>query len=109
MIKLTKVQKDNIIGIVIGTVMVIGGLWYFGVQPMYGRISAAKAATEDSRKKLHDSEDLMRKGEDIAETLRLDSAKLAKLEGGLVPDRDSYAWLINLMNTFIQSRSGINI
>jgi hypothetical protein len=37
------------------------------------------------------------------------SDKLAKREVTLAPDRDTYAWIINTINPFIQARKGVNI
>jgi len=61
------------------------------------------------QKKLRDAETLMRRGDEISGTLHSRSELLARREAGLAPDRDAYAWLINTMNNFIESRKGINI
>ncbi len=107
--KLTKEQKDQLTAIAIGVVCLIGALWYFGVQAAQKDLNGVKQKSVDMQKKLHDADTLMRRGDEIGETLKNKSELLSKREAGLAPDRDSYAWLINVMNNFIQSRKGINI
>jgi hypothetical protein len=107
--KLSKAQKDQLIGIVMGTVMLVVALWYFGVTAKQTELAATQRKTADMRKKLHDAEILMRRGDEISGTLEARSELLAKREAGLAPDRDAYVWLLDTVNTFIQSRTGVNI
>jgi Tfp pilus assembly protein PilO len=107
--KLTKAQQDQLVAIAIGTVGVIAALWWFGVKAKQQELAVTRQKTAEMQKKLHDAETVMRRGEEIGETLTNRSALLAKREAGLAPDRDAYAWLINEMNGFIQSRKGVNI
>ncbi|MGP8198820.1 MAG: hypothetical protein ACLQU4_04885 [Limisphaerales bacterium] len=108
MINLTKVQRDQLISIAIGTVGLMGVLWYFGVTSMQASLAVTERKSAEMQKKLQDAEALMKRGDEISGTLQNRSELLAKREAGLAPDRDSYAWLINTMNTFIQSRK-VNI
>ena len=107
--KITKAQRDQLIGIAVGTVALIAALWWFGVKAKQQELAGTKQKSADMQKKLHDAETLMRRGDEIGETLQSRSELLAKREAGLAPDRDAYAWLINTMNAFIQSRRGVNI
>ena len=107
--KLTKAQRDQLIGIAIGALMLMAALWYFGVTSMQRDLLVTERKSAEMQKKLRDAEALMRQGDAISGTLRSRSELLAKREAGLAPDRDAYAWLINTMNNFIESRKGINI
>jgi Tfp pilus assembly protein PilO len=107
--KLSKAQRDQLIGIAFGTVALMAALWYFGVTAMQSDLAATQRKSTEMRQKLHDAEALMRRGDEISATLHSRSELLAKREAGLAPDRDSYAWLINTVNAFIQSRKGVNI
>ena len=107
--KLSKTQRDQLLAIAMGTVVLMGVLWYFGVTAMQAELVATRRKSADMRQKLHDAEALMRRGDEISGTLQTRSDLLAKREAGLAPDRDSYAWLIDTMNNFIQSRKGVNI
>jgi hypothetical protein len=109
MIKLTKTQQDHLTGIGIGAVALVAALWWFGVKSAQTDLAGTKKKSADMEKKLHDAETLMRRGDEIGETLQTRSDLLAKREAGLAPERDTYAWLINTMNGFIQSRKGVNI
>lgn len=109
MTKLSKAQQDQLTAIGMGVVIAIGALWYFGVTAKQKELGGTRQKTAEMQKKLHDAETLMRRGDEIGETLQTRSDLLAKREAGLAPDRDSYAWLINSVNAFIQSRKGVNI
>lgn len=97
------------VALAIGAIMVIGGLWYFGVSAKQRELLATRDKSAKLEKQVHDAESLMRRGDEIGETLQAKSDLLAKREATLTPDRDSYAWLINAMNTFLQSHTNINI
>jgi Tfp pilus assembly protein PilO len=107
--KLSKTQRDQLIGIVLGTLALMAALWYFGVTAKQGQLAATRRKSAEMRQKLHDAEALMRREEEINGTLHSRSELLARREAGLAPDRDAYAWLINTVNAFIQSRKGVNI
>ena len=107
--KLSKAQRDQLLGIAIGTVALMAALWYFGVTAKQSELAATRRKSADMRQKLHEAEALMRREDEISGTLQSRSELLAKREAGLAPDRDAYAWLINTVNAFIQSRKGVNI
>jgi Tfp pilus assembly protein PilO len=107
--KLSKAQRDQLLGIAIGTVALMAILWYFGVTAKQSELAATRRKCADMRQKLHDAEALMRREDEISGTLHSRSELLARREAGLAPDRDAYAWLINTVNAFIQSRKGVNI
>jgi len=109
MIKLSKAQRDQLIGIAIGTVALIGVLYYFGVTAMNRELAATRQKSADMTRKLHDAEALIRRESEIGGTLHDRSDLLAKRESQLVPDHDAYSWLRNMMNNFTQSRSGVRI
>jgi Tfp pilus assembly protein PilO len=107
--KLTKAQREQLLAMSIGAVMLIGLLWYFGVMSMNDTLAATRKKTAKMQTTLSDAEMWIRREGDIQETLHARNEILAKREAVLAPDRDTYAWLINTMNTFLQSRKGINI
>ena len=107
--KLSKAQRDQLLGIAIGTVGLMAALWYYGVTALQSELAATRKKSAEMQQKLHDAETLMRRGDEISATLRSRSELLAGREAGLAPDRDAYAWLINTVNAFIQSRKGVNI
>lgn len=107
--KITKAQRDQLIAIGMGCVMVIGLLWYFGVTAKQDELVATQKKSAEMAKKLHDAETLMRRQGEIDTTLQARSEMLAQREAGLAPDRDAYAWLINTVNNFIAGRKNVNI
>lgn len=107
--KLSKAQRDQLIGIAFGAVALMVALWYFGVTAKEDELKHTRQKSVEMRQKLRDAETLMRQEDEISGTLQSRSELLAKREAGLAPDRDAYAWLINTMNSFIQSRKGVSI
>jgi hypothetical protein len=107
--KLTKAQRDQLICIAIGTVGLMAALWYFGVTAKQSELAVTRQKSAKMLQNLHDAEALIRRQGEIGATLTSRSELLAKREAELAPDRDTYAWLINTMNNFVQSRRGVNI
>ena len=107
--KLTKPQQDQLAALAIGAVGIIGALWYFGVSAKQHELAVTRDKSAKLEKQVHEGETLMRRGDEIGEALQTKSDLLTKREATLTPDRDSYAWLINAMNTFLQSHTNINI
>jgi hypothetical protein len=92
-----------------GTIAAMVALWYFGVTAKQGELAVTRQKSAEMLQKLRDAESLMRHADEINATLHSRGELLAQREAGLTPDRDAYAWLINTVNNFIQSRKGVNI
>ena len=107
--KLTKVQRDRMIGTAIATPILIALLWYFVVQAEQTQLQGTQKKTADIRAKLSQAENVMRQGEEIADRLQAHSTLLTNREATLAPDRDAYAWIIQTINPFILSRKGVSI
>jgi hypothetical protein len=107
--KLSKVQRDQLIGIAAATVVFMAALWYFGVLAKQSELKTTRQKSADMQQKLREAEALMRRGDEISGTLHTRSELLARREAGLAPDRDAYAWLIDTINGFVQSHKGVNI
>jgi len=109
MIKLSKQQKERLGAIAGATVIIIAGLWWFGVVAKQAQLERTRENTRTVLKTLRDAEAEMGRGVEIAAQLQARSGLLAKREATLAPDRDAYAWIIGEVNPFIQSRKGVNI
>ncbi|HEX3716363.1 MAG TPA: hypothetical protein VH595_00205 [Verrucomicrobiae bacterium] len=107
--KLSKQQQERIGAIIGGAVLIMGMLWYFGVNAKQEELRRTRENTRAVLKTLKDAEAEMTKGTEIATQLQASSQVLAKREAILAPDRDAYAWIIGEINPFIQSRKGVNI
>ncbi|HEX4122198.1 MAG TPA: hypothetical protein VH619_16395 [Verrucomicrobiae bacterium] len=109
MIKLTKQQQERLGAVAGGAVLVMGMLWYFGVNAKQDELRRTRENTRAVLKTLKDAEVEMTRGSEIAAQLQASSDVLAKREAILAPDRDAYAWIIGEINPFIQARKGVNI
>jgi hypothetical protein len=109
MIKLSKQQQERLGAIAFATVAIIAGLWYFGVMAVQAQLKRTRENTRAVQKTLKDAEVEMGRGQEIAAQLQARGELLAKREITLAPDRDAYAWVISVINPFIQSRKGVSI
>jgi hypothetical protein len=105
--KFAKMQRDQLIGIAVGTVVLVAVLWYFGVTAKQGELSKTKDNTAQTQDKLKRAESTMRQGEEIAAKLQARQELLDKREAILAPDRDAYDWIISTMKPFIDSHKGV--
>jgi hypothetical protein len=106
---LTKTQRERILGVIIGTPIVMAMLWYFVVQAEQIKLKASGQKLAGVQQKLAKAETVMRQEVAIADTLQARGDLLAKREATLAPDRDAYAWIISTINPFILNRKGVSI
>jgi hypothetical protein len=106
--KLSKAQKEQLIGITVGAVVLVAALWFFGVTAKQQELSKTEDNTAQTQDKLKRAESTMRRGEEIANKLQARRELLDKREAMLAPDRDAYAWIISTINPMIQSRKGVS-
>ena len=92
-----------------GTVALMAALWYLLVVPMQVALRKTEAAYSKHQDNLAKAQRTMRSATDIGETFSNKVELLQQRESGLAPARDTYAWIINTINPFIQSRKGVNI
>jgi hypothetical protein len=76
--KISKTQRDQLIGIAAGTVVLMGILWYVGVTAKQEELSKTEKNTAQMRDTLKRAEGTMRKGEEIAEKLEARTQLLDK-------------------------------
>jgi Tfp pilus assembly protein PilO len=108
MMKLSKAQKDQLIGISAGTVVLLALLWYFGVAAKQDELSKTEKNTAHMKDTLGAAEARIRQGEDIAVQLQARVQLLEKREAMLASNIDPYSWIISTINPFIQARKGVN-
>jgi hypothetical protein len=108
-IQLTKEQKQRLGAIVSGAVVLIAGLWIFGVKATQAELTRTRENTRSVMKTLKDAEAEMSRAYEVSAQLKARTELLEKREATLAPDRDAYAWIIGQINPFIQSRKGVNI
>ncbi len=107
--KLSKTQRDQLLAIIIGTVTLMAILWYLGVRTKQAELTRTEKKTAQMLDTLTRAENVMRRGQEIADRLQAHTAVLDKREATLAPDRDAYYWIISTMNPFIVSRKGVHL
>jgi len=108
MMKLSKMQRDQMMGIAGGTVALVGLLWWFGVMAKQEELSKSVKNTAQMRDTLKGAENKIRQGEDISGQLQARVQLLDKREAMLASNIDPYSWIISTINPFIQARKGVN-
>jgi hypothetical protein len=109
MIKLSKQQQERLGAIAFATAAVIAALWYFGVMAVQAQLQRTRENTRTVLRTLRDAEAEMSRGQEIADQLKARGDVLAKREATLAPERDAYAWIIDKIKPFAQSRKGVDI
>jgi hypothetical protein len=108
MMKLSKTQREQMIGVGIGAVALAALLWYFGVMAKQQELSRTLRNTAQMQDTLNGADNKIRMGEEIAGQLQARAQLLEKREAMLASNIDPYSWIISTINPFIQSRKGVN-
>ena len=93
MIKLTKTQRDNLIGIGIGTVGAMAALWFFVVAAQNKELDATTRKIAEMKKKLSDASTVIREADQINAELARNLDILKTREGTFAPEHDPYSWM----------------
>jgi Tfp pilus assembly protein PilO len=107
--KLSKTQRDQMIGVAVGAVALLALLWYFGVIAKQEELTKTEKNTAQMRDTLRGAESRIGQGEDIAGQLQARVQLLEKREGMLASNIDPYSWIISTINPFILPRKGVNM
>ena len=110
MIKLTKAQRDQLIGIGVGTVALMGCLWWFGVQAEQKQLAVTRVNTANMKAKLKSGADEIAKADKTFQDLTNRLEVLDRRENGLANAHDPYTWIIStILNPFILKSDGVHI
>jgi hypothetical protein len=109
--KLTKTQREQLIGVAIGTVVIMAGLWYVGVTAKQDELSKTEKNTAQMLDTLKKAETIIRKGDEEQQKMEISSKLLDKREALLAsPPPYDYAWIITTIDDFMKPRkAGVNI
>jgi Tfp pilus assembly protein PilO len=106
--KITKTQRDQLIGVAAGAVAVAAGLWFFVVMAQQQQLTGIKQKSAQLSQKIKSADTLIRSGGEIGLQLTNRQEILQKREAGLAPEHDPYSWIIRTVDQFILSK-GVNI
>jgi Tfp pilus assembly protein PilO len=109
MTKLTKAQRDKLLGIAVGTVAVIAGLWFTVVTAQQAKLKGINKKTAQMKDTVSSATKLVRGSLDVGLDLTNRLNLLQKREAGLAPDHDPYSWMLDKIGKFIQPRQGVNM
>lgn len=106
---LPKAKRDQLILVVVVTLMILGALIFFVVDAQYSELKRTKMKTETMRAKLNQADKLSRTESDLQVRLQQVIKDLSAKETGLAPDHDTYAWLLQNMAQFLSVHRGAGV
>lgn len=96
---LPKEKRDRLILIGIGTLAMIGGIWYGVIKSTQQSLVNIRRQIAEQKDKVGGAQRLVQSSPDIQKNLDAASARLKAMEAGM-PSGDMYAWMILTMNKF---------
>ncbi|HWD18506.1 MAG TPA: type II secretion system protein GspM [Verrucomicrobiae bacterium] len=107
--KLSKAQRERLMLIVIGAIVLMVAVWYLLVVPKQDELRRTERDISQKQEKLSKAEGVARSAADVGANFTNKFELLQQRESGMAPERGAYEWIINTINPFIQSRKGVNI
>jgi hypothetical protein len=107
--KLSKTQRDQLLGIAAGALALMAALWYFGVTAKQKELIAARQKSATMLQQLTLAGRRIHAENEISATLHDTNMVLSNCEAGLAPERDTYIWMVNTMNNFVQTNKTVSI
>jgi len=107
--KPSKAQWDRILGVAIGTPVLVAILWCFGVMAEQAQLQNIREKVAVAKDKLTSSETVRRQVGESARKLQERGDLLARREAFLAPNRDTYAWIVSTINSFSDLHRGVKI
>ncbi|MGD0412173.1 MAG: hypothetical protein ABSC18_10765 [Verrucomicrobiota bacterium] len=100
MIKITKTQRDQLIGVAAGAVAVMAALWYFVILAQGKELAVTQANCVKMRTKIKDASAEVSRAEKIGLELTNCMQQLSRREATFAPAREPYTWMVGLMGDF---------
>jgi Tfp pilus assembly protein PilO len=105
MSRLPKERRDRLILTILGTVVLLAGLYFGAINFQLSQIGGLKAKKESDAKKAKDVEDSIHNAKKIQTDLQQQSNELASAESDMATG-DAYLWMVNLIRQF---KAGYNV
>jgi Tfp pilus assembly protein PilO len=96
---LTKTQRDRIIGIVVGTLVIVAALWFLLVQSLNATLAERQKKIAAAQANMDRAASLIRRSGQIQEELDGKTIKLREFEENMASG-DLYSWVILTLNKF---------
>jgi hypothetical protein len=100
MIKITKTQRDQLIGVAAGAVAVMAALWYFVILAQDKELAVTKTNCVKMRTKIKDASAEVSRAEKIGLELTNCMQQLSQREATFAPAREPYSWMVEVMGRF---------
>jgi Tfp pilus assembly protein PilO len=105
---LSKEKKQHLLLVVIGTLIILIGLWFGLISWQQNRLAKLASERDGTRIKLEDMQDTIERASSIAEEVRDEELRLAEAEQQMASG-DHYAWVINTIRTFKAKHPNVEI
>jgi hypothetical protein len=97
--KLSKEKQTQLIGVIFGTIVALGLIYFFLIDGLNTSLHKAVKTTEETRANTDKAEKLLKNRAAIEQDLTRDRADLAAIQEGMAPG-DKYAWFVPLLTKF---------
>lgn len=98
--KLPKEKRFQLIGVVLLTLLVLGGLGFGLIRWQYGHLRSLADQQAVAEKKLTRITDAIQRADQIEAEYQVKSRRLAEREEGMAAGGDLFSWLVNAIRTF---------
>ena len=106
MIKITKMQRDQLLIVGVAAVAVMASLWWFVVRAQHAELSVTNASCDKLRARLSDEYTLVHQAEQVGLDLTNCLEMLHQREAGFAPEHEPYSWLRGVMDRFYLPSNG---
>ena len=100
MSKITKDKRDKMILISVGTLVVVGALWFFLINAQLGTLKKVRTDTIKSREQLEGGQRTVKSEAQVKQEFEESSKALRQRESAMASPNDMYLWHIEMLNKF---------
>jgi len=109
MTKLSKSQRDQLIGVAVAAVAAMAALWFFVVSAQEQKLKVIETKCESMTATLKTDGALIRRAQVIGQELTNRLEILQKREADLAPEHAPYDWMVARIPQFLLSHKGVSI
>lgn len=109
MSKLSKEKQNQILAVAVGSLTVAVALYFVVIQGQTGSLTVTQRRTAEIRGKIDQATGFVRQAGVVAKRLEELKDAVGQKESTMVPDRDSYDWMLRTIRNFEQNRRSVGV
>lgn len=104
--KLPKDKRDRLILVILGAIVVTAGLYYGLISWQRTSLKGLQQKAAAAAAKADQAERLLKSADLVYAELEQNRMELQRIEEGMAPENNVYAWIVNTLSTFRLTRHG---